>query len=316
MDVTSLGRTDAWAGVRAVVVGFDADGQAAADNLLYLGATVEVLDPVASPHTREFSDLLSVLGASFHLSSDELGDDPAVDLVITTAVSADAGVDAVVARHPAATVMSALDLARHFEPEQAWILVGAASDEDGAAQRIAQGAVTLLRAGGVNAALGGTGGRPALELVMEPERYDALVVVVTPEVLARSAALRPQSACVLVDVPGLAAAYTDVERACVYKPAVAATEDMVAQADVIEGARAIGITLGTPAPGMLGVVEDVVCDRAFVADRRNSAAELCTLDALSDSSEEAVENLLASVALARAYGVALPEIRAVISETF
>ena len=55
------------------------------------------------------------------------------------------------------------------------------------------------------------------------------------------------------------------------------TEDLVRDAEVVEGCRAIGFTLGTPAVGMLGVVDDVLCDRAFVDERATSAAELGTL---------------------------------------
>ena len=40
---------------------------------------------------------------------------------------------------------------------------------------------------------------------------------------------------------------------------------MVEDAEVIEGARAIGFTLGIPAVSMLGVVDDLLVDRAFVA---------------------------------------------------
>ena len=71
--------------------------------------------------------------------------------------------------------------------------------------------------------------------------------------------------------------YTGVERACVYNVADPVTEQLVRDADVTEGARAIGFTLGTPTVGMLGVVDDVLADRAFVDDRQHSAAELATI---------------------------------------
>ena len=62
--------------------------------------------------------------------------------------------------------------------------------------------------------------------------------------------------------------YEGVQRACVYNVADPVTEQLVRDADVAEGARAIGFTLGTPAVGMLGLVDDVLADRAFVEDRR------------------------------------------------
>ena len=74
--------------------------------------------------------------------------------------------------------------------------------------------------------------------------------------------------------------YERTQLACVYNAADPETERLVREADVVEGCRAIGFTLGTPAVGMLGVVDDVLCDRAFVEDRRTAAAELATLEDL------------------------------------
>ena len=49
------------------------------------------------------------------------------------------------------------------------------------------------------------------------------------------------------------------------------------EAEVVEGCRAVGFTLGVPALSMLGMVDEVLADRAFVEQRQNSAAELATL---------------------------------------
>ncbi|WP_278256174.1 hypothetical protein [Nocardioides convexus] len=52
-DPSSLGRTDSWAGVRAVVAGFGASGAAAVDNLLHLGADVHAVAESVSPKILE-----------------------------------------------------------------------------------------------------------------------------------------------------------------------------------------------------------------------------------------------------------------------
>src|SRR5450759_4422400 len=82
---------------------------------------------------------------------------------------------------------------------------------------------------------------------------------------------------------------------------------MVIEADVVEGCRAIGFTLDIPALSMVGMVDDVLADRAFVEQRRTSAAELATLADLQRHSPSVaphnVANALAAAALARAYGV-------------
>ena len=64
---------------------------------------------------------------------------------------------------------------------------------------------------------------------------------------------------------------------------------------------------------MLGLVEDLLVDRAFIEERGTSAAELCTIDDLSaDGTTPAphvVANALAAAALARAHGVSQTAVR-------
>jgi len=107
----------------------------------------------------------------------------------------------------------------------------------------------------------------------------------------------------------LARAYESVQRACIYNVADPATERMVMDAEVVEGARAIGFTLGTPAISMFGLVEEILVDRAFIEERATSAAELCTVGDLADQEPPAVANALAAAALARSHGVAPEAVR-------
>ena len=74
---------------------------------------------------------------------------------------------------------------------------------------------------------------------------------------------------------------------------------MVEDADVIEGARAIGFTLGIPGLSMLGVVDDLLVDRAFIEQRRDSALELASVADVSPAAPHNVANALAAAALAR-----------------
>ncbi len=68
--------------------------------------------------------------------------------------------------------------------------------------------------------------------------------------------------------------YERTKVACVYNVADPQTERLVRAADVQEGCRAVGFTLGVPSVGMVGIVDDLLVDRAFVEQRRDSAAEL------------------------------------------
>jgi UDP-N-acetylmuramoylalanine--D-glutamate ligase len=97
--------------------------------------------------------------------------------------------------------------------------------------------------------------------------------------------------------------YQGVERACVYNVADPVTEQLVRDAEVVEGARAIGFTLGIPAVGMVGVVDDVLADRAFIEQRQHTAAELGTIADLASPAPHFVANALAAAALARSHGV-------------
>src|SRR5699024_11859017 len=78
--------------------------------------------------------------------------------------------------------------------------------------------------------------------------------------------------------------------------------------DVVEGARAVGLSLGPPGLSELGMIDGVLVDRAFIAERRSAAAELATLDDLAHLGPQGagahiVLDALAGAALARAHGV-------------
>ncbi|WP_454854628.1 Mur ligase family protein [Promicromonospora soli] len=115
--------------------------------------------------------------------------------------------------------------------------------------------------------------------------------------------------------------YENVQVACVYNVADPRTEELVREADVVEGARAAGFVVGTPGPGDLGLVDDVLVDRAFHAadddpDRRKSAAEFGTLEDLKQLGDHngvvpthIVADALAAAALARAHGVPTAAVR-------
>jgi UDP-N-acetylmuramoylalanine--D-glutamate ligase len=186
----------------------------------------------------------------------------------------------------------------------------------------------MLTAAGRRATAAGNVGTPLLEAVLHPDPYEVIAVELSSFQLHWSSSLRPlASACLNVapdhvDWHGSYQEYlrakgrvfANSEVACVYNVADPATEQLVRDADVVEGCRAIGFTLGIPAASMLGVVDDVLCDRAFVEQRRTSAAELGTLDDVriaggGTPAPHTVANALAAAALARAFGVPAGAVR-------
>jgi UDP-N-acetylmuramoylalanine--D-glutamate ligase len=316
-DPTSLGRRDSWQGVRAVVAGMGVSGFAAADNLTHLGATVTALDESDAGDRGEKATLLEILGATVRLgpgSTATLPDD--VDVLVT---SPGWRPDAPLLAQAAARgipVWGEVELAwRLRDPEHRapWLAVTGTNGKTTTVQMLE----AILRAGGLRSVACGNVGLPLVEAVMDPTPYDVLAVELSSFQLHYTRSVACESAAVLnvaedhLDwYPSMAdyaadkgRIYENVERACVYNVADPVTEELVREADVVEGARAIGFTLGIPAVGMVGVVDDVLADRAFVEQRQNAAAELCTVADLASPAPHFVANALAAAALARSHGV-------------
>lgn len=110
--------------------------------------------------------------------------------------------------------------------------------------------------------------------------------------------------------------YNRTRTACIYPVGDVIVQSMVDEADVIEGARAIGISLGIPSSGHIGMADDVVADRAFIAERKTHAAELFTVDDLRHLAPSGtnlpvhiLKDAMAAAALARAIDVSPGDIR-------
>ena len=327
-SVTDLGRRDDWSGVRAVVAGFGVSGFAAADNLTHLGASVVALDEKAEGNEQK-AELLGVLGADIRLgegATATLPDDAEL-LVVSPGWK------------PVAPLISqahARGVPVWGEVELAWRLRDAGPDGSPApwlAVTGTNGKTTtvqmldaILRAAGLRSVAAGNVGLPLVEAVMDPTPYDIVAVELSSFQLHYADSLSAEAAVVLniaedhldwYDGPNKMSDYaTDkgriyqrVQRACVYNVADPETERLVRAADVQEGARAIGFSLGMPGVGMVGVVDDILVDRAFIAERQSSAAELCTIDDLPSPAPHVVANALAAAALARAHGVPQAAVR-------
>ena len=182
---------------------------------------------------------------------------------------------------------------------------------------------SILKAAGLRSIAVGNVGLPIVEAVMDPTPYDVFAVELSSFQLHYTSSISCESAAVLnvaedhldwYDSMAEYAAdkgriYEHVKKACIYNAADPETERLVRAADVVDGARAIGFTLGMPGVGMVGVVDDILADRAFIERRDTSAAELCTIADLASPAPHFVANALAAAALARAHGVAPVAVR-------
>lgn len=166
----------------------------------------------------------------------------------------------------------------------AWLAITGTNGKTTTTQMLA----SILKAEGLRTAAVGNIGTPIIDVVLGEETYDVLAVELSSYQLHWAPSVRAHSAAVLnlapdhLDWHGSMEAYAaDKGRiyegntvACVYNAADKATEDLVLEADVEEGCRAIGFTLGAPGPSMLGVVDGILVDRAFVENRQKNAQEL------------------------------------------
>ena len=328
MNPGDLGRSSSWEGVRAVVCGFGVSGFAAADTLVHLGATVTVLDE-KEPENDEKARLLEYLGAALRLgpgSTDALPE--AVDLVVTSPGWSPAAPLLVAASERGLPVWGEVELAWRLRGDDPapWLCVTGTNGKTTTVQMLD----AMLAADGLQSGAVGNVGRPVLEAVMDPEGPEVLAVELSSYQLHWSSSLAAESAVVLNVAPdhldwhgtpeAYAAAkgriYHHVERACVYNVQDPWTERLVREADVAEGARAVGFTLGLPEPGMVGLVDDVLADRAFVEDQAiprkwevPPAVELGSVHDLGDPAPHMVANALAAAALARAHGVKARSVR-------
>ena len=332
-DPSALGRHDSWEGVRVVVAGFGVSGFAAADNLTHLGATVVALDESAEGGgsrggtKTERAELLEVLGATVRLGPDAAQELPAdTDVLVTSPGWRESAPLIAQARARGVPVWGEVELAwRLRDPahDTPWLAVTGTNGKTTTVQMLE----AILRAAGLRTVAAGNVGLPLVEAVMDPLPYDVLAVELSSFQLHYTESLSAEAAAVL----NVAADHLDwhssmteyaadkgriyerVQRACVYNVADPVTEQLVRDAEVVEGARAIGFTLGVPSVGMLGVVDEILADRAFIEERGSSAAELCTLADLSSAGSEpaphTVQNALAAAALARAHGVSQAAVR-------
>lgn len=231
------------------------------------------------------------------------------------------------------------------EVELAWRLRGATSATGAPAPWLAltgtngktttvEMLLSILEADGRRAAAVGNVGRPLVEAVVDPS-LEVLAIELSSFQLHFTTSMSPLVGAVLnvapdhIDWHGTFEEYTaakgkvyhQAQVACVYNVADPATEELVREADVVEGARAVGVGVGAPGRSGLGLVEGVLCDRAFHAraddpTRHGTAAELATLDDLGHLAgpdgavpSHVVFDALAAAAMARAYGVAARSVR-------
>jgi UDP-N-acetylmuramoylalanine--D-glutamate ligase len=313
-DAGALHRGSDWSAWNVGVAGIGIAGFAAADALMQLGAHVTIMDASDGERQRERAEILETLGATVLLGHTGTAPEGTDILVVSPGLrpSAPIIVDALERGLP---VWGELELAwRLRDPDSAaaWLCVTGTNGKTTTTLMLE----SILRAAGYNAAAAGNIGTSLVDVVMH-DRLDVIAVEVGAPQLPFLYSMSPVAAVCLniaddhIDhfgsleayIAAKARIYHQVQDAAVYNVADEVTLRMVEEADVVEGCRAIGFTLGAPGLSMLGVVDDLLVDRAFIEDRESSARELGSVHDVHPLAPHNVANALAAAALARAFGV-------------
>ncbi|MGW5426764.1 UDP-N-acetylmuramoyl-L-alanine--D-glutamate ligase [Streptomyces sp. NPDC004059] len=319
-QVTSTSELFDFQGKHVTVAGLGVSGVPAAKVLHARGAIVTVVNDGDDARAREQAAGLQALGITVRLG-DGATLPEGTELIVTApgwkpdkplfAAAAEKGVP----------VWGDVELAWRLRGPGAapWLAVTGTNGKTTTVQMLA----SILRAAGLRTAAVGNIGVSLLDVVLGDEEYDVLAVELSSYQLHWAPSLRAHSAVVLnlapdhLDWHGSMEAYAkDKGRiyegnrvACVYNVADKLTEELVREADVEEGCRAVGFTLGSPAPSQLGVVDGILVDRAFVANRQKNAQELAEVSDINPPAPHNIANALAAAALARAFGVPAQAVR-------
>jgi len=321
-----------WRNLRVGVIGLGVTGFSVADTLAELGVNQLVIAPKAEP---DLVDILDVLGVQYLLGAD--AEAKATDgvpaqlvelepqLIVTSpGVRPDSPIiEWAISRD--IPIWTDIDLAWRLRDKTHriadWICITGTNGKTTTTQLTE----AMLVAGGKRVAACGNIGTPILDAIRDPEGFDALVVELSSFQLHYLHPVSPLASAVLniaddhLDWHGGMAnyaktkgkVYENTQLACVYNVADAATRTLVEDADVVEGARAIGFTLGSPGRAEVGFVEDILVDRAFVAsyDEALPVADLKDIGAIGVITPHLLANVAAATALALAAGVERPSIR-------
>ncbi|TQK43924.1 UDP-N-acetylmuramoylalanine--D-glutamate ligase [Streptomyces sp. SLBN-118] len=309
-----------WQGKRVTVAGLGVSGIPAARVLHGLGAVVTVVNDGDDERSRAQAAELEAEGITVRLG-DGATLPEGTELIVTTPGWKPDKPLFLAAAEADVPVWGDVELAWRLRGPGAapWLAVTGTNGKTTTVRMLA----SILEAAGLRTAAVGNIGVSLLDAVLGDTTYDVLAVELSSYQLHWAPSLRAHSAVVLnlapdhLDWHGSMEAYAaDKGRiyegntvACVYNAADKATEDLVREADVEEGCRAIGFTLGTPGPSQLGVVDGILVDRAFVDNRHKQAQELAEVADVSPPAPHNIANALAAAALARAYGVAPAAVR-------
>lgn len=297
-------------GQRILILGAGVTGLATAHSLAKRGAKVSIADEritqsddfeVRTPdkfHVKDFDSLLVSPGWRF--------DHPLILLADAAGIK----------------ILNEIDLAWSLKadlaPHQRWIALTGTNGKTTTVELTA----AMLRAGGVSAIACGNVGTTVIEAVESTEKYDVLVLELSSFQLHWLHDATFVAAAILniaqdhLDWHGSFEAYAKAKISILDRATTGilnGDDGEVVSRSVRWQGRKVFFSLDTPAPGEVGLVEDLIVDRAFVADPKEAAMLAEVID-VSPTVPHNVSNALAASALARTIGVEPAAIRRAIQE--
>ena len=192
-------------------------------------------------------------------------------------------------------------------PGQKWIALTGTNGKTTTVEMTA----AILQAAGIKAIACGNVGDTVIDAVDRDDAYDVLVLELSSFQLHWAKQARFEAAAILniaddhLDWHGSFDAYADAKFSILDRTDIAILNaddgPVVVRANRFLG-RKVFFSLNTPAPGEIGVVEELLVDRAFVADPQE-AAMICELVDIIPTVPHNVSNALAAAGLARALDI-------------
>jgi len=219
-------------------------------------------------------------------------------------------------------ILNEIDLAwqirSELAPRQKWLALTGTNGKTTTVEMVAK----ILQTAGLKAVACGNVGDTVIEAVDRESAYDYLVLELSSFQLHWAKQAQFVSAAILniaddhLDWHGTFDAYAAAKFSILDRADIAILnaddEQVVLRANRFTG-RKVFFSLDTPAPGEIGVVEELLVDRAFVADPLE-AAMICELKDITPTVPHNVSNALAAAALARTVNVSHEHIQKALQE--
>jgi UDP-N-acetylmuramoylalanine--D-glutamate ligase len=290
---------------RFLILGAGVTGSAVARSLLARGGLVTIADDNAhdavKPESVELTDFDAVV-----ISPGWRQDHPLVVKVLVSTLQ----------------ILNEVDLAWQIRsevaPGQKWLALTGTNGKTTTVEMAAK----ILQTAGLKAVACGNVGDTVIDAVDRKDSYDYLILELSSFQLHWAKQAQFVAAAILniaddhLDWHGTFDAYADAKFSILDRAEIAVlnADDgaVVQRANGFTG-RKVFFSLDTPAPGEIGVVEELLIDRAFVIDPME-AAMICELKDITPMVPHNVSNALAAAALARSVNVSHEQIQKALQE--